>query len=142
QPPPPAREAAERPREQLVPGAELAALAVDVELEHLRRRLLAAVARLRLERLLPRQLVALEEGRALGELGAQVLLSRLVLPSDLPLVRGDAVEPGLDSVGPPAGLVDLEAALEAVVADRLERRLLPAARPRPLVAHDGAEHLV
>ena len=135
-------EAAEGAREELVPRAERATLAVDVELERLRRRLLAAVARLRLERLLDREGAAFEERRTLGELRAQVFLPRLVLAPDLPLVRRDPVEPRLDPVRPPARLVHLEAALETVVADRAERRLLPARRARTLEADGGAEHLV
>src|SRR5207248_9510292 len=70
------------------------------------------------------------------------LLATLDLAAKLVLERGEPVDPGLDAERPAPALVDGEAAAPAVVAERLERRLGPARRPRALVAHGCSEHVV
>src|SRR5581483_6995127 len=136
------REAAPRAREELVPGAEAREDAVDVDVARGGRRLLRAVAGGGRERVVHRELLPLEQHRALGELARELGLPAGDLAAQLLLERGDPVDPGLDAEAPEPGPVDHEGAAPEVVAERLERRLRPARRARPPVADGGAERLV
>src|SRR6476659_10800233 len=119
-----AREATERAREELVPGAEASALAVDDQLERLgRERRLARQGRLGLERLVDRQALDTQKRRTLGELAGKIGLTGGDLPRELVAPRGEAVDPGRDGVLPAARRSNRERSLPAVVPDRLEGRL-------------------
>jgi hypothetical protein len=69
-------------------------------------------------------------------------LPRLDFASQLVLERRDPIDPRLDAEGPVPGRAGRELAAPRVVAERLERRLLPARCTRFLEAHRSAEHLV
>ena len=129
-------------REELVPGAEAGQLAVGVDLERRRPRLARAIAGDSLQRVLHGQRRPAEQQRALGQLHAQVLLAALQPASQLALVRGDPVDPGLDAEAPSSRAVDREGAGPLVVAERHQRRLQPARRAGRLDANRGAEHVV
>src|SRR5207244_1835916 len=120
-----AREAAPGAREELVPGAEPRALAIDVDLELLRLRDAVPILDPRLERLLDGELVAAEQHGAFGELAREVFLAGLDLAAHLVLPRGDAVVPRDDAEAVAAAALDLERARPAVVSERLHGRLLP-----------------
>src|SRR5207253_3930609 len=83
-----------------------------------------------------------EQHRTFRQLAAHVLLARADLAPELVLERGDAVDPRLDPIAPRPAAVDGERARPFVVAERLERRLLPARRAGRLVPDRRAEHLV
>src|SRR5205823_6480976 len=123
-----AREAAPRAREELVPGAEARQLVVDLELERRRPRPLEARLRLGREAFLDGQALAAQQQRALGQLGREIGLPGVDLAPQLPLERGDRVDPRLDPVAPgPAG-VRREGRGEAVVAELLQGHVAPARR--------------
>ena len=126
-----ALEAAPRTREELVPRPEACELAVDVHHVHLGRRRAGAIAGGRRKRLLDGERRAPEQHGSLGELARQVVLATFRLAPDLVLIGGDPVGPRLDPERPQAGPVDDERAGPRIVAERRERRLLPAGRARP-----------
>ncbi len=130
-----ALEAAPAAREELVPGAEPRADALDVDLERLgERRLPVPVLRPLLRRgRTPRIRVAgAEERLRLGELAGELGLAGGELAVELVEQGRVAVDPGLDRELPAAEPLRLEAAGPAVVAERLERRLEPCcANPPP-----------
>ena len=138
-----ALEAAPRAREELVPGAEARERPVDVDLVGLRPRLAGAVARQAPRapprRSAPRRRAARRPPRARSRdpSGRASTLRRSSSWND-----AIAVDPRLDAVAPRAAAVDGERPRPLVVAERLERRLLPAGRARRLVADRGAELLV
>jgi hypothetical protein len=115
-------EAAERAREQLVPGAETAELPVDVELERRRADGAVPVGDGRGERRLDVEVLDPEQQRALGQLAVEVLLAGLDLSPELVAEGGGAVAPGLDQELPATRLGHLERAGEEVVPEQLERR--------------------
>jgi hypothetical protein len=82
-----------------------------------------------------------EEQLALGELAGEVLLAGRDFAVVLVEPACVAIHPRLDLEARPAERVHPERAREAVVAQRGERLLAPAAL-WPAVAHDRAEHLV
>src|SRR5262249_10556725 len=134
--------AAPRAREELVPRAEAAELAVGVHRVGRRLRLLRTGARWCGECRLDRQLLVGEQHHALRQLAAQVGLTRPHLPSQLLLEGGDPIDPRLDPEAPDPGPIDLERACPDVIAERLERRLAPPRRSGALVTDCCAERLV
>src|SRR5215208_2261398 len=135
-------EAAERPGEQLVPGAEAGErhIGVDAELD-VELHLVVPVVALRRKELLERH-VAGEQGTALRELTLEFGLAALDLPRHLVLPRRDPVDPRGDRVRPAAGLVEGERAAPLIVAERLERRLAPATRARASLPNRPTQHVV
>ena len=137
-----AREAAERAREELVPGAEARELAVDLDGVELAPRRVVPIRGGRGERGLDVELRDPEQLLALGQRAAQVLLAGLDFASQLVAPGRGAVAPRLDEVLPAAAAGDGERAGEDVVAGRLERRRLEAALAGLAVEDAGAEDLV
>src|SRR5262249_54735474 len=121
-----AGEAAPRAREELVPRAEPAEDAVDVDGVGRRRHLLGACSRSRRERPAEGQVSVLGAPPPLRRLAGQISLAGRALRPQPLLERGAAVPPGLDPEAPLAGLVDPEGAGPDVVPERLEPRLAPA----------------
>src|SRR6188472_218018 len=130
-------------REQLVPGARAGALPLHLDLERATARRLAAITRperrCRGAPLLDRSRT--EERRPFRQLACEVGLPRRDLAVVLVEPAGVPVDPRLDLEAPAPDGIDVEGSREAVVAERLERRLAPAA-PGPAVADDAAERLV
>ena len=130
-------------REQLVPGARAGALPLHLDLERATARRLAAITRperrCRGAPLLDRSRA--EERRPFRQLACEVGLPRRDLAVVLVEPAGVPVDPRLDLEAPAPDGIDVEGSREAVVAERLERRLAPAA-PGPAVADDAAERLV
>ena len=135
-------EAAERAREELVPGAEARELAVDLDGVELAPRRVVPIRGGRGERGLDVELRDPEQLLALGQLAAQVLLAGLDLAPQLVAPGRGAVAPRLDEVLPAAAAGDGERAGEDVVAGRLERRRLEAALAGLAVEDAGAEDVV
>ena len=132
------------PGEELVPGAEARPLPLDVGLERGRRDLAVAVLRAESGR---SRVPLLEPARAeeqlgLGRLAGEIGLAGRDLPVELVEHRRVAVDPRLDRVLPAPELRGLEASPPAIVADRLERALLPLPRARGPVADDRAQDVV
>ncbi len=139
-----AGETAERAREELVPGAEGRALAVDDQPERLGQRRLRFTRQVGLgrQRLLNREALHPEDRRALGELGREVGLARVELPLELVAPRGEPVDPRRDRVLPAPEGLDRKRPAPAVVEEWLHRRLDPLALARLAVSHDRPHDVV
>ena len=138
-----AREASEGAREELVPGAETGEHRVDVDLEPLRPDLLGLCRGGRGERrreVETRRSPSSSAPSASSPPSASTPASTLRRSSSAP--RRHWVAPGLDLEAPSPQAVDRERALVAVVAERLERPLRPAAVAGAAVAHPRAENAV
>src|SRR5262249_45616169 len=122
--------------------AEPRALDVDIDPE-LRGKLGVAVAVVArgFERLLERD-VRTEQRASLRQLALEPGLAAPELAPHLVLPRRDAIRPAGDRVRPASRRIDGERAAPAVVAERLERCLSPAARAVRPVPDRGAEDVM
>ncbi len=137
-----AAKAAERAGEELVPGPDPGALAVDVDREHRPRHGLGAVLGRVREALIKGQRGAAEQSRALGQHAREVGLARLDLPQELAPPGGCAIDPRLDRELPAAELGRDEHRRPAVARVGLHRDPQPPSRACGAVLDLRAEHLV